>query len=79
MKLWLIEAEVPHEDVYESAVVAAETEEDARRTHPAGEESDFGDADGTWPIDEKLISVRLIGEAREGTPPHVILASFIRG
>lgn len=36
MKLWLIQQTANEGyDTYDSAVVAAETEEDARRTHPA--------------------------------------------
>lgn len=79
MKLWLIAQESNHgHDTYDSAVVAAETEEEAAMFHP-GEYADWnGKDDGTW-VNAEKVSVRLIGEAVTGTSPGVIIASFNAG
>jgi hypothetical protein len=53
MKLWLISQDVDTSDcVYDSAVVAAETEEDARFTHPSGKRAVGNHKwhDGEWGI-----------------------------
>ena len=89
MKLWLIaRTDTIGYDDYDSAVVAAETEEAARVTHPAGvavwqnEKWDRPDGGyyygGDWAAPATL-TVTLVGEAVEGTPPGVILASFNAG
>lgn len=93
MKLWHIWQTVnTGYDTYDSAVVAAETEEDARKTHPSdyvwrennwyyySEVSDTyyaGDC-YTWSA-PKDIQVECIGEANEGTEAGVIVASFNAG
>ena len=80
MKLWRISQ---HEnggyDTYDNAVVAAETEGQARLTHPGdmiwnGETRDYD----TW-CSAKHVKVELIGEAVEGTEAGVICASFNAG
>ena len=83
MKLWLIsQTKNSGYDTYDSAVVAAETEEAARLIHPA-EIADFG-----WPRSlssypswsfPKDVKVRLIGDAVPGTKPGSICASFNAG
>ena len=71
-------------DTYGSAVVAAETEEDARNTHP-GYGTDFRKQDedpyhfawstGSW-CDPKYVTVELIGTAVRGTKAGVVCSSF---
>ena len=78
MKLWLISQTINCGcDTYDSAVVAAETEEAARRMSPDGV------------IDPDIVTVRwaslmdihveYLGEAREGHPAGVVCASFNAG
>lgn len=71
MRLWLISQDVNDGyDTYDSAVVAAATEDEARH-------SDVGSAQ-TWCSPEH-VTVKLIGEAAEGIPAGVVLASFNAG
>lgn len=79
-------------DEYDSAVVAAESEQDAKDQHPDGSsywknecwrslrvdgtEIDWGDSSWTHP---NQISVELLGTAKEGTERGVIVASFNAG
>jgi hypothetical protein len=68
-------------------VVAAESEDEARQIHPHGE--DFKDEEKYYETEEtptepewilpKDVVVTLIGVAREGTKPGVILESFVDG
>lgn len=73
MKLWFISQ--PNEnvdyDTYDSAVVAAETEEEAKVIQP----SRFGSG---WCAPED-VAVEYLGEAKEGTVKGVICASFNAG
>ena len=57
-------------------MVAAETEEAARNIHPTG----FNDAnwEKDWASPEQ-VTVKLLGEALEGTKTGVICASFHAG
>ena len=74
MKLWLnIPKKRMDYDQYDSCVVAAETEEAARATHPSG---------GTWGnrfwVDSPdKVTTEYLGEAREGMPAGVVHSSFI--
>ena len=81
MKLWLISQNKNNGyDTYDSAVVAAETEAEARLIHPSGDEWD-GKSDGiydSW-VDATEVAVYLIGEAIEGQKAGVICASFNAG
>lgn len=86
MKLWLI-SQIANGgyDTYDSAVVAAETEEDARRTHPAGEpgygDKNWPEAVGeftSWALPEH-VTAKLIGEAAPDVAAGVICASFNAG
>lgn len=92
VKLWFIHQDAnTNYDTYDSAVVAAETEDEARRIHPGGDE--FDAKRGVWPgwFDKKSVnsswapslsdvSARLIGEAVEGTEAgRIICASFNAG
>ena len=78
-------------DTYDSAIVAAADEEQARCSSPDGsvwvnEMQWWGDLDGiesnckwTWCASIKHVKVELIGQAKDGTEPGVILASFNAG
>lgn len=85
MKLYLI-SQGDHNgyDTYDSAVVAAESEEKAAKIHP-GLNSEYFDARkdwgvyGGWANSHKSVDVKLIGEAAPNTKAGVILASFNAG
>jgi hypothetical protein len=94
MKLWLISQDVNRDyDTYDSAVVAAETEDAARRTDPGQSRQWVRNAwhrrwqDGSvdigghaaWVDDLDQITVKLIGEAAPGIEAGVICASFNAG
>ena len=66
-------------DAYDSAVVCAESEEAARRTHPNGW-SEVGSTAGNYDwASEADVKVELIGTAREGILAGVVVASFNGG
>ncbi len=65
-------------DTYDSAVVAAETAEQAAATHPY----EFAAWDSIFPMWASFpeqVTVKLIGTALEGTTAGVILSSFNAG
>lgn len=64
-------------DTYDSAVVVAETEEDARKIHPHGAE--WGAHTRMWADYPDRVKVELLGEAIFGTNSGVVLASFNAG
>jgi hypothetical protein len=77
MKIWLVyQNERKRYDAYDSAVVCAETEDDAQRIHPSGEDVWRGTA---WASDPIKVMVKLLGEAAPGLAQGVILASFNAG
>lgn len=77
MKLYLIsQTENDGYDTYDSAVVAAETEEAARQISPSGE---FGAQFGSWCKTPAAVTVKCIGDAVDGTEAGVVLASFNAG
>ena len=88
MKLWKISQQVNNDyDTYDSAVVAAETEELAQMTYPDDYRNepnqtwtwnDSFDSNDTW-CSKDNVKVELIGTATEGTKPGVICASFNAG
>jgi len=86
MKLWLItQSENSGYDTYSDAVVAAETEDEARQTHPGGsgkwdaENKQWGKWDGgDWTAPDN-VSVRLIGHAAADIPAGVVCSSFHAG
>jgi hypothetical protein len=79
MKLWLIsQTENNDYDTYDSAVVAAETEDAARNTHPNGGDF-YGVFQGLWAKTPNDVTVRLIGEAAPGIEAGVLCASFNPG
>ena len=82
MKLWLISQDAERGyDTYDSAVVAAETEDQARMIHPDGhDESRWEDKRFlTWAAEPFLVKVEYLGEAKPGTEKGLILASFNAG
>ena len=78
MKLWLIsQTERRGYGTYDSAVVAAKTEDDARNINPSG---DWKTAwCGAWATSPANVSATYIGEAKEGTEKGIILDSFNAG
>ena len=79
-------------DTYDSAIVAAATEEQARRISPdgnvvwsdamkcwVGENGKRRDWTGLWCANIDEVTVELIGQAKDGTEPGVILGSFNAG
>jgi hypothetical protein len=93
MRLWIIsQTDNDDYDTYDCAVVAAETEQEARLTSPSHYKWIDGKwryqrTDGseiveeyrtTWTTPDK-VKVELIGEAVEGTQQGIILASFNAG
>ena len=59
-------------DTYDSAIVTAETEEEARRITPGSDVDE-------WVSDFNYVNVKLIGKAVDGTKSGVILGSFNAG
>lgn len=79
MKLWLLsQKDNTGYDTFDSCVVAAETEEDARTIHPAeGQYKTWYWSE--WANTPDSVQVKLIGEATPGAERGVILASFNAG
>ena len=95
MKLFKIWQEVnDNYDTYDSAIVAAESEEEARKS-PVDVYYEWDDSENSWMFKYRDgsrkkennyywahpddIKVEYIGEAKEGTEKGVILASFNAG
>jgi len=87
MKIYLIDqSENTDYDTWDSAVVIAENEEEAKKIHPNGytiiesfdkvkeEDSWYG-----WTTDINKISATYLGEAKEGSNKGVICSSFNAG
>lgn len=93
MKLWLISQNVNNDyDTYDSAVVAAESEEEARCTYPgdsgykwSGSKWQYHSHDGqvfnmagySW-VDPAAVDVQFLAEGYEG-PAGTVCASFNAG
>ncbi len=67
-------------DTYDSCVVAAEDEEDAKLYHPR-DYRDVGSCVGRreWVEDVNLVKAELIGTAEKNVEPGVVIASFNAG
>lgn len=86
MNLYLISQSTNNDyDTYDAAIVAAETEDDARRIHPGNYPDPVPDGDnirdanyGTW-TSIGNVKVQLVGEAVTGMMKGVVLASFNAG
>ena len=80
MKLWLLsQTEADGYDTYDSAVVAAETELEARHIVPGDDGWEEKSSYPSWATKPENVSVQLIGTALAGTLPGVIVASFNAG
>lgn len=80
MKLYLIKQSVNQNyDTYDSAVVAALSEDDAKMTHPSGVDADMKYWGDSWCKTPDEVSVEYIGEAPQITEREVICASFNAG
>ena len=64
-------------DTFDSAVVVAQTETEARRTHPYGSAADW--QDNVWATKPEDVYVKLIGTALPSQRAGVVLASFNAG
>jgi hypothetical protein len=75
MKLWKISQDFNNKNcTYDSAIVAAETEDDARNTD-LDAENDFAFFCPSWAPPEH-VKVEYLGEAKTGTEAGIILESF---
>jgi len=81
MKLFLIsQDEDCGYDTYDSAVVAAETPEEASKMHPSGDNKRFGKTWSAWCNKPESVTVEYLGEADISIKePTVICASFNAG
>lgn len=81
MNLYLItQVENNGYDTYDSAVVAAMSEDDARKIHPDNnDDHDMNERDWAWVADRSKVTVQLIGIAVDGIERGVIVASFNAG
>ncbi len=87
MKLFLIsQSERDWYDTFDAVVVAADTEDEAKKIHPYSR-VDWIDTDPwkddallcTWASSPDNVTAKCIGEAAAGTSAGVILASFNAG
>lgn len=79
MKLWYIYQDANNGyDTYDSAVVAAETIEEARATHPS-KYGKWGENYPSWADRPDQVGARLIGVAEANVSAGVICASFNAG
>jgi len=80
MKLWLVtQDEASGWDTYDSMVVAAASEADARSMHPCGYEFGADIGVGVWCSSPDKAKAECIGEADGAVERGVILASFNAG
>ncbi len=69
-------------DSYDSAIVAAESEDEARLISPCGDHHEWNSDNhycGSWVRNPSEVTVELIGTAIDGTKQGVILGSFNAG
>jgi hypothetical protein len=79
MNLYLVsQTENCNYDTYDSMVVAAETEEEARNTMPDSF-TRWGQSYSEWASSPDKVTVLLIGTAVEGTTAGVICSSYNAG
>ena len=80
MKLFLIWQESDNGyDTYDSAVVCAKDEAEAKTIHPANGENIETTSYGAWVKDTASVYAKYIGTAARGTKQGVICASFNAG
>lgn len=79
MNIYKISQEVNIDwDTYDSAVVYAESEQDARAMHPAGRDDGEDWDKRTWASQED-VKVEFLGTVGGNVEPRVIVASFNAG
>lgn len=66
-------------DTFDSAIVCAESEDDARTIHPGLGKFECYQDSLTWCDSPEHVTVEYIGEAREDMERGVVLASFNYG
>lgn len=80
MKLYLLAQTDNHGyDTYDSCVVCAESEEDAKTIHPDGDIFKEDYRWGGWAMKAESITCNEIGEANDDQERGVIVASFNAG
>jgi len=80
MKLYLLSQDDNHNyDTYDSVLVCAENEEDARTITPNGDTFKENEQYTSWARSASSISCQEIGTANEGQVRGVIIASFNAG
>lgn len=85
MKIYLISQDVNNDyDTYDSAVVAAESEEGARTIHPdeiidRSIRERSWKTSSTWAQTPEQVKVLFLGTAKKDTKEGIILASFHAG
>jgi len=79
VKLYLLERnEQVGYNEYDSCVVCAKDEEEAKTIHPSND-TDAEDSYGTWTTTKENIDVTLLGTALKGMKKGVICTSFNAG
>lgn len=83
MKVYLIsQEETTGYDTYDSMVVYAESEEEARDIHPyyhSSYEQPDENIEELWTLNKKAIKVEYLGEAKQGSKEGIICSSFNAG
>jgi hypothetical protein len=80
MKLYLISQDQNNDyDTYDSAVVCAKSEEEARNIHPNVFSDDPWEDSGAWCSSPDLVTVIEIGVANPSQAPGIVCSSFNAG
>jgi len=80
MKLYLLKQNDNNNyDTYDSCLVCAENEADARTIDPNGNEFKEGGRYGEWALSKDSITCEEIGEANDKQERGVVIASFNAG
>lgn len=66
-------------DTYDSVVVAAKSEDEARKIHPSEWVDGWDNSGGDWCSSPESVTVKMIGKAVKGTQAGVVLSSFNAG
>jgi|WetSurMetagenome_2_1015567.scaffolds.fasta_scaffold67863_3 hypothetical protein len=80
LKLYLLtqDEEIGY-DTFDSCIVAAKDENEAKQYHPSGRLNDREDNWGDWPTNKDVITCIEIGKANKEQQVGVIIASFNAG
>lgn len=80
MKLYkLTQSSNNNYDTFDSLIVAANNEDEARLIHPNGEDVKWGSRYSTWAYLPEDVKVTLIGEADSTILKGIVLSSFNAG